>query len=112
MRDERQRLLDILEAIEFIEKYTVRGRTAFEQDELIQVWVVHHLQIIGEACRALPSPLREQHPEVPWKKIIGMRTILVHIYFDVDEEIVWSVVENELPTLKRNVKLILETMED
>lgn len=47
MRDLRERLLDILEAIERIEKYTIRGRDAFEQDELIQTWIVHHLQIIG-----------------------------------------------------------------
>lgn len=52
MRDDRERLLDIVEAIERIEKYTVRGRTAFDEDELIQTWVLHHLQIIGEAVRA------------------------------------------------------------
>lgn len=49
MRDDRERLLDILEAIERIEKYTARGRSVFDKDELIQTWVLHHLQIIGEA---------------------------------------------------------------
>ncbi len=49
MRDDRERLLDILEAIERIEKYTARGRSVFDEDELIQTWVLHHLQIIGEA---------------------------------------------------------------
>lgn len=51
MRDERERLLDIQEAVERIERYAARGRAAFEQDELIQIWVLYHLQIIGEAAR-------------------------------------------------------------
>ena len=49
MRDDRERLKDIQEAIERIERYTSKGRKAFERDELIQGWVVHHLQLIGEA---------------------------------------------------------------
>ena len=49
MRSDRERLLDVIEAIERIEKYTAQGREAFERDELVQTWVVHHLQIIGEA---------------------------------------------------------------
>ena len=107
MRDDRLRLLDIQEAIIHIEKYTAQGRAAFDQDELIQTWVVHHLQIIGEACRGISQSLRDQYPAIPWTKIVGMRNILVHIYFGIDEEIVWSVVENDLPDLKREVENIL-----
>ncbi len=59
MRDYNEMLLDILEAIERIEKYAARGRETFEQDELIQIWIVHHLQIIGEAARALPDSFRK-----------------------------------------------------
>jgi uncharacterized protein with HEPN domain len=55
MRGIRERLLDILEAIHRIERYTVQGKAAFENNELIQVWMVSHLQIIGEACNALPE---------------------------------------------------------
>ncbi len=57
MRDGNERLLDILEAIEEIERYAIRGRDAFFQDELVQVWMVHHLQIIGEAAARLPDGL-------------------------------------------------------
>lgn len=56
MRDGNERLLDILEAIEEIERYAVRGREAFLQDELVQVWMVHHLQIIGEAAARIRRP--------------------------------------------------------
>lgn len=64
MRDTRERLLDILEAIERTERYTSRGKVAFEHDELIQVWVVSHIQIIGEASNALSKELHAQHPEI------------------------------------------------
>ena len=100
MRSDRRRVEDILEAIERIEKYTVHGRTAFDADELIQNWVVRHLQVIGEAARALTPEFRAQHPEIPWTEVIGMRTILVHRYFDIDPEVVWAVVERDLPRLK------------
>ncbi len=63
MRDDRERLFDILEAIERIDKYASKGRPAFEDDELIQTWVLHHLQLIGEATRALSTEFRnEKHP--------------------------------------------------
>jgi uncharacterized protein with HEPN domain len=71
-------MLDIQEAIAHIEKYTVRGRAAFDQDELIQTWVIHHLQIIGEASRGISQSFRDQYPTIPWTKIVGMRNILVH----------------------------------
>lgn len=107
MRDETERLRDILEAIERIGKYAAKGRDAFERDELIQNWVAHHLQIIGEACRALSAQFREEHPEIPWVKIIGMRNILVHDYFGVDVDRVWAVVERDLPDLLAKVRAIL-----
>lgn len=83
MRDDRERLLDLREAIERIEKYTAAGRSALERDELIQTWVIYHLQIIGEAARALSPELRDRYPYIPWSKIIGMRNILAHRYHDL-----------------------------
>lgn len=108
MRNERERLLDILEAIERIEKYAEEGKDAFEADELIQTWIVHHIAIIGEACRSLPNEFQAEHANVPWADIIGMRNILVHHYFGIDTDAVWSVVERDLPELKLNVETILK----
>lgn len=71
MRDERERLLDILEAIERIEKYTEEGKERFESDELIQTWVVHHITIIGEACRALSNTFKAQYASVPGRILLG-----------------------------------------
>jgi len=107
MRDDRERLIDILEAIEQIENYTNQGRETFEHDELIQIWVIHHIQIIGEASAKISNALRMTHKEIPWQKIIAMRNILVHAYFSVDLEEVWNSVENDIPDLKCKVKIIL-----
>jgi uncharacterized protein with HEPN domain len=65
MRSERERLLDILEAIERIEKYAEEGKDNFEADELIQTWIVHHITIIGEACRTLPDDFQARYSNVP-----------------------------------------------
>ncbi len=110
MRREPERLRDILEAIAKIEEYAARGREAFDADQLIQTWIVHHIAIIGEAARALPAEFRARFPEVPWRDIVGMRTILVHHYFDIDAEAVWAVVERDLPDLRHNVRAILEQL--
>lgn len=107
MRNPEERILDMLEAIKRIEKYAVRGRHAFTGDELIQTYVVHNLQIFGEAAFKLPLEYRDQHPEIPWSKIMGMRHILVHDYFAIDLDIVWNVVENELPLLKQKLQEII-----
>lgn len=103
MRDDRERLLDIQEAIERIEKYAVKGRESYEQEELIQTWILHHLQILCEAARAVSAEFKHKHPEVSWQQIAGMRNILVHHYFGIDASIVWAVVENNLPVLKQQV---------
>jgi len=103
LRRDRQRLEDISEAIERIEKYSRAGRPAFDRDELVQTWVVHHLQIIGEAVRALSDETRDRRPEIPWAQIAGMRNILVHDYFGIDLNEVWTSVERDMPLLKAAV---------
>jgi uncharacterized protein with HEPN domain len=109
VRDDRVRLGDILEAIERIDKYAGQGREALRDDELIQTWVVHHLMIIGEACRALSPEFRAAHPEDVWALAGGLRNVIVHEYFGIDLEIVWGVIERDLPVLKNVVAEILAT---
>lgn len=107
MRDDRERLLDILEAITQIEKYAIRGQKAFEEDELIQVWIVHHLQIIGEASSKLSENMRLDNPKVPWVQIIAFRNILVHEYFRVDLKAVWQIITQNITELKKEIENIL-----
>lgn len=107
MRDDRARLSDVLEAIERIERYAERGRAAFDAEELLQTWMVHHLEIVGEACRGVSAELVRRHPEVPWAKIVGMRNILVHHYFGIDKDAVWQVVQRDLPAIKPAVHALV-----
>lgn len=107
MRDPGSYLRDILDAIARIERYAIRGREAFEQDELVQIWIVHHLQVIGEAAARLGRQFHQTYSEVPWPEIIAMRNVLVHEYFGLDLEAVWTTVEYDLPKLKRAVEGIL-----
>ncbi|OGL58542.1 MAG: nucleotidyltransferase [Candidatus Tectomicrobia bacterium RIFCSPLOWO2_02_FULL_70_19] len=111
MRSPQGRLEDILEAIARVERYAARGKEAFERDELIQNWFVRHLQIIGEAVRALPAEVRDRASGVPWQKIIGMRHILVHNYFGIDTRLVWDAVQRDLPVLKGEVEKLLRQLE-
>jgi uncharacterized protein with HEPN domain len=78
----------------------------------VQSWIVRHLQIIGEVARALPDSIRARAPEVPSAKIIGMRHILVHDYFGIDTDIVWDVVERDLPGLKRQLWDLLAAIQE
>jgi uncharacterized protein with HEPN domain len=112
MRDPKERLRDILEAIAAIERYLNRGKAAFEQDELLQGWFVRHLQIIGEAARALPEEVRAMAPEIEWAKIIGMRNILVHGYFDIDLDIVWNAAKRDVPALRPHIEQLLKRLEE
>jgi uncharacterized protein with HEPN domain len=112
MRDPKERLQDILEAIAAIERYAARDRAAFERDELLQSWFVRHLQIIGEAARALSEEVRALAPEIPWPKIIGMRNVLVDGYFQIDSDIVWDAARRDVPRLKPALERLLQTLRE
>ena len=108
MRDDRERLIDIQQAIVAINKYAAKGRTTFENEELVQTWTVHHLQIIGEATSKISEGFQDEHPQIPWSKIIGMRNILVHDYFGIDVDIVWQVIKKDLPRLAETINQLLQ----
>ena len=110
MRVVRERLQDILDAIAQIEIERNKGRDSFSKERLIQVWMVHHLMIIGEAVRSIDPAFRQQHPCVPWRQIAGMRNILVHDYFQINERIVWETVEQHLPPLKLKIQQLLDQL--
>ncbi len=107
MRELRDRLQDILEAIALIELERAKGRAAFESSPLIQIWMVHHLMIIGEAVRSIDPATRQRYAAVPWRQISGMRNILVHDYFRINQQIVWETVEKDLPAFKSQILQII-----
>jgi uncharacterized protein with HEPN domain len=69
--------------------------------------MVHHLTIIGEAVRGLDPALKQKYPATPWREIAGMRNILVHDYFRINQNIVWETVEKHVPQLKTEVQTML-----
>jgi uncharacterized protein with HEPN domain len=110
LRSDRELLLDILEAIEKIERYASKGKDAIFEDELVQTWIVHHFQIIGEAANHISDSLQKEHPDIPWPDIVAMRNVLVHHYFGIDLEQVWDTTNIDLPVLKANVEMILKDL--
>jgi len=108
-RDYKVGLEDILEATRKIRSYTL-GFTlhTFKQDSKTFDAVVRNLEIIGEAAKSLPDSVRSKYPEIDWKRIGGLRDILIHEYFGVDAEIIWDIVENKLSAIDEVVRNILK----
>jgi len=108
-RDYSLYLRDILEAIGRIERYT-RGMDyeGFLADDLVQDGVIRNLMVIGEAVKLIPEPLKCKHAGISWRKIAGMRDILIHAYFGIHSEIVWDVVRNKIPKLRGAVRQMLD----
>jgi uncharacterized protein with HEPN domain len=64
------------------------------------------LEVIGEASKAVPETVRLSHPEVDWRKIAGLRDILIHQYFGIDAELIWDIIKNKLTALENQIRAI------
>jgi uncharacterized protein with HEPN domain len=103
-RDPLVLLEDIMKAIRKIRRYTSQmDHDAFLADELVIDGVARNLEIIGEAARQLPEEFRRNHAQIPWTQIAGLRNRIVHDYFGLDLEIIWEIIEHDLPELEKQV---------
>ena len=104
-------LKDILNAIERIETYTCNGKEEFLNSPSLQDATLFRLQTIGEAVNQLPNELKEKHSEIPWRQIVGFRNLLAHVYWQVDLNTVWTILEaeGELQSLKA---VVIELIND
>ena len=94
-------VVDMQEAIDLIQQYTHEmTEVVFSQNRAIQDAVVQRIQIIGEAASHIPNIIREQFSDIPWKKIVAMRNLLIHDYAHVDEHEVWRVAKEDIPLLR------------
>ena len=104
-RDYKVYLEDILEAIGKITTYTAGlSADSFAADNKTLDAVLRNLEVIGEAVKCIPDEVRSRHRHVEWKKMAGLRDILIHHYFGIDAEIIWDVVQNKLPELERQIR--------
>lgn len=101
-------LQDIIEASDRVLRYSEgKDLSTFSADEMAYDAVLRNLQIIGEAAKAIPADVRLSHPEVDWKGMGGLRDVLAHAYFGLDEETLWDVVSRKVPELRIQVRRIL-----
>jgi len=95
------RLLHILDAISEIENYIQNAdKDTFVNNSMMFNATLHQLEIIGEAANGLSDEFLMEHPSIPWARIIGLRNLIVHEYFGVDDQTIWSIVTINLPPLK------------
>ena len=107
MKDDRVYLAHIADAIGQILSYTIGGRDEFMKNRMIQDAVVRNLEVTGEATKRLSDATKAQCPEVPWRRVAGLRDSLIHDYMGVNLEEVWRVIESRLPDLRDAVERLL-----
>jgi uncharacterized protein with HEPN domain len=98
-------MLDSAEAI----LHFIKGKTRkhFNSDRMFANAVVREFEILGEAANHISQPTQKSFPELPWKQLIAMRNNLIHAYFDVDYDIIWETINNDLPPLYLQLKMIV-----
>jgi len=100
-------LMQILDAINKIEQYTIDGQEDFFERNIIQDAVMRNIEIIGEIAKRVSATFKDEHDLIPWRKMAGIRDVLIHDYDSIDMGIVWNVIVNELPLIKETLNKIL-----
>jgi len=113
MRRDDALLLDMLLACRKLVRFT-QGLTAdaFQQNELVQSAVIREFQVLGDAARLVTDATEQNHPQIPWRAIAGMRNRLVHAYFDIRLDAVWDTVQNDIPQLLTTLESVLPAGND
>lgn len=107
-RNPKLYIQDILQACDDILNFTMVMDSAdgLQNDRRTFLAVIHCIEIIGEAARQMPKSFREKHPEIPWREIIGLRNVIAHEYFGLDNEIIWDVIQTQIPLLAAQMRQV------
>ncbi len=105
-------LEDILEAMNKVERYTKdKDIEEFRSNSMAVDAVLRNLEVIGEASNNLSQEFREDHPDIPWKRMIGLRNVVIHEYFGVDLNIIWRIVTRDIPETKPLIEDLLNDLD-
>lgn len=107
-KDPRILLQHVRESIDLIFDY-IDGvsESKFKEDQSIQDAVLRRIEIIGEAVKGLPEDFRKLNPDIPWSKIAGTRDFVIHEYFSIDTDLVWEIIQKDLPDLRRKIEPLI-----
>lgn len=108
MRDDAARLRDILEACELLIREIGPRLSDLRSDPVVQAATQRWIEIIGEAASRVSDEVKAEHPDIPWRSMVGMRNVLVHGYFEIDPAVVRAVVERDVPMIAQRITQILE----
>ena len=111
MKRDHLYLKHILHAIDKISEYVKVGYDDFMSHSSWQDAVIRQLEIIGEATKHISMELRELHDEIPWRRIAGLRDVLIHDYMGVDLNAVWQITQKEIPDLEIYIQRIIKDLE-
>ena len=101
----------MLQALESLADYSSVGRDAFMADKMRQDATICRLAVLGEAAKHISEEIRSGSPDVPWRHMTGLRDVLVHDYFGIDLEVLWGILERDLPPLRAQLEAILDALE-
>ena len=107
MKSDLVYLRHILDPVQKIESYVTVGQETFMSTSHWQHAVIRQLEIVGEATKRLSPELRSRYPQIPWKRIAGLRDVLIHDYLGVDISLVWQITQTYLPELRHQINLML-----
>jgi uncharacterized protein with HEPN domain len=112
LKDDRVLITHIISEIKFLRKITAdRKYEDLLSDEYFSHAVIRAIEVIGEASKNLSPRLKEEHPDIAWREIAGMRDKVIHRYFEINWQIVWSVISDDLPGLEPEFSHLLKDLE-
>jgi len=112
-RNYRLFIEDIIVSMSRIEQYlSDKSYQDFSSNQMVIDAVVCNLEIIGEAAKNIPETIRNAYPEIPWKRMIGLRNISIHAYFGIDHEILWNILTGNLPEVNLQIRRLLDTIDN